>query len=78
MPNDRSTSDTERETIPEECQLCRLLDYRGDDINEPEGMVEVARDDGGTKIVHSCERCAHELFRGGGGWTAYEGGDRDA
>jgi hypothetical protein len=59
------------ETIPEECQLCRPLDYRGDEINEPEGMVEVGRDDGGTKIIHCCERCAHELFSSPG-FSAYE------
>lgn len=52
------------ETIPKECQLCRPLDYRGDEINEPEGMAEVGREDGGTKIVHCCGRCAVELFDG--------------
>lgn len=48
--------------IPDECQLCRPLDYRGDEINSPEGMTAVARDDGGTKIIHCCRRCADELF----------------
>jgi len=51
-----------RDAIPEECQLCRLLGYRGDDINDPEGKVRVARDDGGTKIIHCCRRCPDELF----------------
>ena len=60
--DDTSAGGSERDSIPDECQLCRLLDYRGDEINEPEGMVEVSRDDGGTKIVHCCERCADELF----------------
>lgn len=48
--------------IPDECQLCRILDYRGKEINNPEGMTEVARADGGTKIIHCCERCCDELF----------------
>lgn len=48
--------------VPEECQLCRLLDYRGDDINEPEGQTAIAREDGGTKIIWCCERCHDELF----------------
>ncbi|AHG00940.1 hypothetical protein HALLA_11930 [Halostagnicola larsenii XH-48] len=61
----------ERENLPPQCQLCQLLDYRGDFINEPEGMVEVARDDGGSKIVHCCERCAEELFDDPE-FTAYE------
>lgn len=50
------------DSIPDECQLCRLLDYRGDDINEPEGMATVSREDGGTKIIWCCERCADELW----------------
>lgn len=51
-------------SIPDECQLCRPLDYRGDEIAEPEGMVTVEREDGGTKIIHCCRRCADELFTG--------------
>ncbi|WP_135666647.1 hypothetical protein [Halorhabdus rudnickae] len=50
------------ETIPDECQLCRPLEYRGEDLNSPEGMVEIARIDGGAKIIHCCRRCAEELF----------------
>lgn len=49
------------ETIPEECQLCRLLDYRGVEINAPSHSIEVAREDGGIKIVYLCQRCATEM-----------------
>lgn len=51
-----------REVLPEECQLCRPMDYRGDEINPPGGIVTVRNDDGGLKLVHCCERCADELF----------------
>lgn len=50
------------ETIPEECQLCRINDRRGDDINPPEVTVQVARDDGGTKFVYCCRQCLEETF----------------
>lgn len=50
------------EGIPEECQLCRPLDYRGDDINEPTLTTLIARDDGGTKFVYHCRRCGEELW----------------
>lgn len=53
-----------RDTIPEECQLCRLLEYRGDEINEPSHSIEVSREDGGIKIVYLCQRCANEM-----GWA---------
>lgn len=56
--------DGEMAGYPNECQLCRLLDYRGDDINAPTHSIEVAREDGGTKIVYLCERCAEEM-----GWA---------
>lgn len=46
----------------DECQLCRLHDYRGDEINKPEGIATVPREDGGTKTIHCCERCADELW----------------
>jgi len=49
------------ETIPEECQLCRLLEYRGDEINAPSHSIEVRREDGGIKIVYLCQRCASEM-----------------
>ena len=63
---------TPHERIPDECQLCRLLDYRGDAINAPEGIDEVARDDGGTKLIHCCERCARELFGARSEFMSYE------
>jgi hypothetical protein len=53
------------ETIPEECQLCRPLDYRGDEINAPSHSIEVRREDGGIKIVYLCQRCAAEMGWGG-------------
>lgn len=58
--------------IPEECQLCRLLDYRGDEINEPEGSVTVAREDGGDKFVYCCRRCSEEMFDHDPGFTPLE------
>jgi hypothetical protein len=58
-----------------ECQLCRLLDYRGDGINEPEGTVVIPRDDGGLKTIHCCERCADELWGDDSGWTPYDDGE---
>jgi hypothetical protein len=57
-----SEGGVEREKTPDECELCRLVGYRGDTISEPEGMVIVAREDGGTKIVHCCEGCSDEVF----------------
>lgn len=54
-----------------ECQLCRPLDYRGDDINDREGIVTIAREDGGTKTIHCCKRCADGLF-GTHDWTSYD------
>jgi len=65
---------TERFPPEHECQLCRPLDYRRDDINDREGIVTIRREDGGIKIIHSCERCADELF-GAHDWTSY--GDVD-
>jgi len=58
-----------------ECQLCRLLDYRGDEINGPEGTVVIPRDDGGLKTIHCCERCADELWGDESGWTPYGDGN---
>ena len=55
-----------------ECQLCRLLDYRGDGINEPEGAVVIPRCDGGIKTIHCCKRCADELWGDESGWTPYD------
>jgi len=54
-----------------ECELCRLLDYRGDGINDRDGIVTIFREDGGTKAIHCCERCADELF-GSHNWTGYD------
>lgn len=50
------------ESVRDDCQLCRLLDYRGNEIKEPEGIATVAREDGGTKTIHCCRRCADELW----------------
>jgi hypothetical protein len=50
------------ETIPDECQLCRVNDRRGEEINAPEVSVQVARDDGGTKFVYCCRPCLDETF----------------
>lgn len=56
-----------------ECQLCRLLDYYPDDINEPEGVATVQREGGGTKTIHCCKRCADELWgEKGHDWTPYD------
>jgi len=71
MSSEQSSSGTERFPPKHECPLCRLLNYRGDDINDREGIVTVAREDGGTKTIHSCKRCADELF-GTHDWTSYE------
>ena len=60
--DDNELTVTDRDKIPEECQLCRPRGYRNNEIGHPEGMVEVTRDDGGTKIVHCCRRCSNELF----------------
>lgn len=60
----RLTAGTDRGCIPGECQLCRLLDYRGDEVNGPTLSIEVRREDGGVKIVFLCERCADEM-----GWA---------
>lgn len=49
------------ETIPDECQLCKLLDHN-DDIREPEGSVTIANENGGTKFIYCCQRCPDELF----------------
>jgi len=57
-----------------ECQLCRLLDYRDDEINEPQGTVVIPRDDGGLKTIHCCERCADELWGDESGWMPYDDG----
>lgn len=57
-----SAAHTARVGIPDECQLCRLLDYRGDDINEPTHSTEIATAEGGTKIIYHCERCSLELW----------------
>lgn len=62
---------TERFPPEHECQLCRLLDYRDDEINDRAGIVTVAREDGGTKTIHACERCPDELF-GAHDWTSYD------
>jgi hypothetical protein len=69
--SDGSTSDTKRFPPESECQLCRLLDYRGDEINDHNGICTIAREDGGTKIIRCCKRCADELF-GTHDWTSYE------
>lgn len=68
---EQSTDDTERFPPEHECQLCRPLGYRGDEINDHEGIVTVAREDGGTKIIRCCERCADELFDTHD-WTSYD------
>lgn len=57
-----------------ECQLCRLLDHRSEEINEPEGTVVIPRDDGGLKTIHCCYRCADELWGNESGWTPYDDG----
>ena len=54
-----------------ECQLCRPLNYRGDDINDKAGIVTISREDGGTKTIHCCRRCPDELFPSHN-WTSYE------
>lgn len=59
-----------------ECQLCRLLDYRDDEINEPEGIATIPREDGGTKTIHCCERCPDELWDEHD-WTPYESIETD-
>lgn len=51
-----------RDVLPEECQLCRLMDYRDDEINPPGGIVTMSNADDDLKLVHCCERCADELF----------------
>jgi len=68
---------TERFPPKHECQLCRPLEYRGDDINDREGVVTVTREDGGTKTIHCCKRCADELF-GTHDWTSYDELDAQA
>ena len=56
-----------------ECQLCRPLDYRDEEINEPEGIATVKREDGGMKTIHCCKRCADGLWgEDEHDWTAYE------
>ena len=62
---------TERYPPKHECELCRLLDYRGGDINDHSGIVTVPRDDGGIKTIDCCERCADELFETSN-WTSYD------
>ena len=57
-----SAGDTERYPPRHECELCRLLDYRGDNINGHNGIVTITREDGGTKTIRCCKRCADELF----------------
>lgn len=49
------------DTIPDECQLCRLLDYRGDDINDPTHSTMIANDGGGIKFIYACRRCFEEM-----------------
>jgi len=63
--------ETKRYPPEHECQLCRALDYRGDDINDREGVLTIRREDGGIKAIHCCERCADELF-GDHNWTSYD------
>lgn len=69
--DDKDTSGTNHFPPEHECQLCRPLDYRGDDINAKQGIVTIAREDGGTKTIHCCERCADELFESHD-WTSYD------
>lgn len=70
---ERETSSGGNERFPpkDECELCRLLDYRGREINDRDGIVTIAREDGGTKTIHCCKRCADELF-GVHDWTDYD------
>jgi len=68
---DGETGGTERFSAEHECQLCRLRDYRGDDINDRGGIVTTHREGGGTKTIHCCERCADELF-GVHNWTSHD------
>jgi len=67
--SDSYVGDTERFPPEHECQLCRPLEYRGDDINDREGIVTIRQEDGGIKTIHCCERCADELF-GVHNWTS--------
>jgi len=71
MMSNQYRDGTERYPPKHECELCRLLDYRGDDINDRSGIVTVRRDDGGIKTIDCCERCADELFETSN-WTSYD------
>lgn len=67
-----NTGDGSKRFPPEsECQLCRPLGYRGDEINDKQGVVTIARDGGGTETIHCCERCADELWKSHD-WTSYD------
>lgn len=48
--------------IPPQCQLCQILGYRGDFINEPTHSTEIANAEGGSKIVYHCRRCGLEMW----------------
>jgi hypothetical protein len=68
--SESSSSESTRFPPEHECQLCRLLGYREDDINDREGIATIAREGGGTKAIHCCKRCADELFETHD-WTEY-------
>jgi hypothetical protein len=52
------------------------LGYRGNEINEPEGIATIPEEDGGTKTIHCCQRCPDELWDDHE-WTPYESVETD-